>query len=181
MGIFLVTPVSPFPTAVGASFGTFTTRQDVSPQPLPAIQGGTLQLGTKIKIEAEGEISSTGSPTIILGLYIGTIAGAIALPIAETGTITMATAVAWPWRLEWRGIVTGLGTAGTIVGQGDCEVGTSLTAFTTTAIPITQALRTFAWDTTINRAIGVCATWSASSGSNTIRTNNLSVMLLNGP
>jgi len=35
MDYYVTEPVGPFPTAIGASFGTFTARQDVSPQPLP--------------------------------------------------------------------------------------------------------------------------------------------------
>ncbi len=177
---YVTSPVGPFPTAVGASFGTFTTRQDVSPQPLPVILPYQLRLGSKIKVEVEGEFSTTGTPTLTLGIYIGTIAAAITTVIAESSAITTASgAAAFPWRLEWRGIVTALGTSGSVVGTGDLELGTSLTAYTTTPIPITQALRTFTWDTTIARAIGVCATWGTSSASNTVRVNNHSVLLLN--
>jgi len=177
---YMTTPVGPFPTAVGASFGTFTTRQDVSPQPLPVVQGYQLRLGSKIKIEAEGEFSTTGTPTLVLGFYIGTAAGAITTVIAESAAITTASAAAaLPWRLEYRGIVTTLGVSGACVGMGDLELGTTLTAFSDNAIPATQALRTIVWDTTIARAIGVCATWGASSASNTVKTINHSVALLN--
>jgi len=180
MDYYVTEPVGPFPTAIGASFGTFTARQDVSPQPLPIMRGQTLRLGSKIKIEAEGEFSTTGTPTLVLGLYIGTVAAAITTVIAESAAITTGSgAAAWPWRLEWRGIVTALGTAGTVVGMGSLELGTSLTAATTTPIPITAALRTFTWDTTINRAMGVCATFGTSNAANTVRTLNHSVLLLN--
>jgi hypothetical protein len=180
--IYLTTPVGPFPTAAGASFGTFTTRQDVSPQPLPVIQGGTLRIGSKIWMKATGEVSSTGSPTLILGFYFGTVAGSItANAFWESGAITVATGAAWPWDLELLAIVTGpLGTTASIVGQGVLQMGTSLTAFSNTAVPITQALRTVSvLDTTIGRAIGVCGTWSASSASNTVKVNSLTVQLHN--
>lgn len=182
MDIYLVTPVSPFPTAAGASFGTFTTRQDVSPQPLPVIQGGTLRLGSKLWMKATGEVSSTGSPTLILGFYFGTVGGVItANAFWESGAITIATGAAWPWDIELLATVTGpLGTAASIVGQGTLQMGSSLTAFANSAVPITQALRTVSvLDTTIARAVGVCATWSASSGSNTVKTNSHSVVLIN--
>lgn len=182
MGIYLTTPLSPFHVAVGAAFGTFTARQDVSPQPVPVILPNSLALGTKVKIEAEGEISTTATPTCVFGVYLGTNAQP-PVPVhilAETGALSFATAAAWPWRLEYRGIVTGLGVGGgVIVGMGQIEFGTSLTATTTAPLPITQALRTVAIDTTIVRSVGVCATFSASSASNTVKTINLSVLLLN--
>lgn len=179
MDLYLTAPVPPFPTAVGANFATFTARQDISPQPLPIILPNQLRLGSKLEVKAEGEVSSTGTPTLVLGFYIGTIASVITTVIAESSALSFATAAAWPWRMEWRGIITAVGTGGTAVGMGNVEFGTSLTATTTAPIPITQALRTITWDTTIARAIGVCGTWSASSGSNLVKTLNSSVMLLN--
>jgi hypothetical protein len=182
---YVTTPVAPFHTAVGASFGTFTTRQDVSPLPVPVILPYQLRIGTRIKIEAEGEFSSTATPTIVLGFYIGSGFGASGAPsaittvLAESSAISLATAAAWPWRMEWRGLVTALGTSGQLVGQGDVEAGTSLTAFTSSAIPTTQALRTLTFNQTVANAVGVCATFSASSASNTVKVNNMSVLLLN--
>ncbi len=180
MDIYLAEPIGPFPAAVGASFGTFTTRQDVSPQPLPVVPAYKLRLGSKLLIECEGEFSTTGTPNITLGFYIGTAAAAITTVIAESSAITTGSnAAAWPFRMRWRGLCTALGTAGTVSGNGTLEYGTSLTAITLVPIPITQALRTITWDTTIPRAVGVCGTWSASSGSNTILVRNHSVLILN--
>lgn len=182
-GIFLVTSIGPFHTNVGAAFGTFTTRQDVSPRQtsdeLPVVQGGVPVKNTKIKIEADGEFSTTGTPTLALGFYIGTQAASITTVLAESAAITTGTAVVWPWRLEYDGIFTASGTAGSVRGGGVLYLGTALTTFAITPIPVTAALRTITWDTTIARAIGVCATYSASSASNTVTTNNLRVCLWN--
>ena len=184
---YITTPVGPFPTAVGATFGTFTTKQDISPVPCPVILPYQLRVGTKIKIEAEGEWSTTGTATFTPGIYYGvTLDASTGKPLAITGTLADAGAqsvvsgAAWPWRMEWRGLVTALGTAGSVVGQGDIEAAlTSLTAFTSTAIPITQALRTVAIPTTGPLVIGICAACGTSSASNTIKVNNFSVQLLN--
>jgi hypothetical protein len=174
-------PIGPFHTATGAAFNTFTTRQDVSPVPLPVVYPPMLHLGSKIKIEAEGEFSTTGTPTLSIGTYIGTQAGVITTVLAEyTAAATGSGAAAWQWRLEWRGLVAGpIGTACQVTGTGTVELGTSLTAFSTQPIPSTAALRTVTWDTTLARAIGICATWGASSASNSIKTYNLSVLLMN--
>lgn len=177
---YVATPVGPFQTAIGAAFASFTTRQDISPTPLPVINGYQLRLGSKIFIEADGEFSTTGTPNLTLGFYIGTAAAAITTAIAESSVITTGSAAAaWPWHMEWRGIVTAVGTSGSVTGNGYLDLGTSLTAMSRTPIPITLALRTFTWDTTIARAVGVCATWSASSASNSIKTYNHTVTLPN--
>lgn len=177
---FYASAVDPFHTAVSTAFASFTTKQDVSPSPLPVIGANQPRLGTKLWIKANGEFSTTGTPNITLGFYIGTVAGSITTDIALSSVITTGSgAAAWPWDLEWSGTFTALGTSGTVVGCGALQLGTSLTAISTTPIPITQALRTVTWDTTIARAVGVSGTWSASSASNVIRTNSLIVALLN--
>jgi len=178
--LYLTEPIGPFPTAIGAAFGTFTARQDVSPQPLPIVQGYKLRPGSKIFIKAQGVFSTTATPTLVLGFYIGTAAGAITTPIAESAAITTGSgAAAWSWRMEWMGTVVTVGVSGSVVGSGVVDLGTSLTAHATSPIPITAALRTIVWDTTIPRGVGVCATWGTSSASNTVTTHSHAVMLLN--
>lgn len=181
MDIYLCEPFGPFHTAVGASFGTFTTRQDVSPVPLPVIPAGKLRLGSQLEIDARGEFSTTGTPTLALGFYIGTQAAAITTVLAESSVITTGSgAAAWPFEIHWEGVYVGpIGTAGSLVGSGELKLGTSLTAWTSTPIPITQALRTVTIDTTIARAIGVCATYGTSSASNTVKVNKLNAMIKN--
>jgi len=177
---FYAAAADPFATAASSTFASFTTKQDASPSPLPVIGANQPRLGQKLWIKANGEFSTTGTPNITLGLYIGTVAASITTDIALSSVITTGSgAAAWPWEMEWLGTFTALGTSGTIVGSGELKLGTSLTAWTSTPIPITQALRTVTWDTTIARAIGVSATYSASSASNTVKTNNLVAVLLN--
>ena len=184
MDAYYCTPLSPFAPAIGANFNTFTTRAEVSPLPDPILPANIVRPGTCLKLEAEGEVSSTGTPTIVLGFFFGLPGAAGGSTIGsvffgESGALTVSTGAAWPWRMEYRGKFVTVGTAGSIVGHGDIEMGTSLTAFTTTAIPITLALRTVAINTTIANAIGVCATWSASSASNNVRVYQHTAVLLN--
>lgn len=181
MRLFLAEPVGPFHPAVGAAFASFTTKQDISPSPLPVIQGGRLEPGMKIWIQSHGEFSTTGTPTLALGYYIGTRAASITTDIALSSVITTGSgAAAWPWSLEWFGVVTAVGTSGSVTGSGRLDLGTALTTFAAAVpIPITQALRTFTWDTTIERAVGVSATWGTSSASNTLKVNSHQVMIIN--
>lgn len=180
---YYTTPLPPFHTAAGAAFASFTTKQDVSPVPVPVIPALELRAGRRLKIEAHGEISSTGSPTFVFGFFLGTL-GAAGVPtivstLGESGALTFATAAAWPWRMEWDGLVTLSGTSGSLVGGGEVKFGTSLTAWTSAPFPITQALRTVAVDTSVFRAVGVCGTWSASSASNIVKVNELRAYLIN--
>lgn len=182
---YITTPVPPFHQAAGAAFGTFTARQDVSPVPVPLFLPGQLKRGTRFKIEAHGEYSSTGTPTIILGAYIGSgygttdIPSAITTVLAETGAISLATAAAWPWKLDLTGLVTQGGSSGSMLVGGNVYAGSSLTALSDLAIPITQALRTVAFNANVANAVGICATFSASNAANTVKVNNLIATLLN--
>lgn len=184
---YVTTPIGPFASAASATLGTFTTRADMTPLPAPILLPYQLRPGSKLKLEAEGEWSTTGSPTFIVGFYLGTSIGANGAPgaittiIAESGAITVgAGAAAWPWRLEWRGTVTTVGTSAVLLGQGNLEAGaTSITALTSSAIPITQALRSVTINNSNAMVLGVCATCGTSNASNTIKTNNFTALLLN--
>lgn len=179
MDLYACTPVGPFPIAPGNTFASFTARQDVSPFPLPVIQGQVLRLGSRIIIEAIGELSTTGTVSFANGFYIGTQGGTITTVIAEDATFNYATAAAWPWMMRWTGICTALGVSGTVVGSGFILRPSTLTNHTIGMIPATQALRTFTWDTTIARAIGVCSTCGVNNAANNIKVNSLHVELVN--
>jgi len=185
MDAYYTTPLGPFAPAIGANFNTFTTRQDVSPLPLPILPANVCRLGTCIKIEAEGEWSATATPTLILGFYAGVPGasggGTITSIFGESAAQTLAAQTSWPWRMEYRGKIVTVGTAGSIVGSGDLEIALSaINEYSVTAaIPITLALRTVAINTTVANAIGVCGTFSASSASNNVRVYQLTASLLN--
>jgi len=185
MDAYYSTPVGPFATAIGAAFNTFTARQFIDPLPTPVILAGVLRPSTRLKIEAEGEYSTTGTPTLVIGCALGIVGatGALGTPVvlAESSAITTpSAAAAFHWRLEYRGLVTATGTAGSITGTGSLEYGTSLTAVTTIPIPITLALRTVATiDTTIQRGVGIVATWGTSNAANSIKVYNCTAILQN--
>jgi hypothetical protein len=179
MDFYLTEPVGPFATAVRVT-NTFTTKQDVTPAPVPVIPPGKLRAGSKLHLKAVGDYNTTGTPNLTLGFWFGTRALAITGDLALSSVITTATATLWPWWMEWDGVCTAAGVSGTIVGQGQVQLGSALTTFNAEVpLPITAALRTVTIDTTIERAIGVSATWSASSVSNQITVNNFRALILN--
>lgn len=163
--------LDPFPVARGAAKNTFTTWQDVSPLPLPATYANELKVGTKIELEAWGEITGSGTPTLQLGFIYGAAAGAAGgTIIAASGVITLATtAAAWPFHMQWGGIVTAVGSAAVIYGSGILDLPTSLIAFASSAIPITAAARSVgSLDTTAMKLWGVGAAFGTSAAGNQV-------------
>jgi hypothetical protein len=185
--LYLLDPAPPFAPDKSVAYASFTTKQDCSPRPIPVIYANKLRVGSIVKVEAEGEYSTTATPNLTWGLYLGTHDGTtgtvptITTDIALSSVITTPSgAAAFHWRMEWRGKVTKTGSAGSMIGTGNLEQGITLTTESTFPIPITAALRTVAINTTIDVCIGVSATYSASSASNTFTTYSLTVQTWGG-
>jgi hypothetical protein len=173
---YWVAPIPPLHIADGTAYASSTTLTDVSPTPPKVIPANQLELGSELEIDAYGLFSNTATPTLLLGLYYGAVAGAA---LAASSAITTTTgAASWPWILRYRGKVRAVGTSGSINGQGVLYLGTALTAFTVRPIPETLATRTVAIDTTVAKSITVGAQWGTSSASNTLTCNDLSVRLV---
>src|SRR4051812_27037946 len=167
--------LDPHPTARGSAKNTFTAIQDISPTPLPQTYANELKLGTKVDIHASGEFSTTGTPTLAIGVYYGAVA-----QVWNSGTITTGTgAAAWGWHLDWWGVCTAVGTSGVLYGHGYLTLGTSLMAFAVSAIPVTAAARSVTVDTTVAKSWGVAGTWGTSSASNQVICDVLNVKVLN--
>lgn len=181
MDYYITTPIPPFNSAIGASFATFTTLKDVSPTPLPNIFGNQLRASSGLWLEAHGEFSTTGTPTLQFAVIYGAVAGAAGgVNLSASAAITTGSgAAAWPWFLTYNGVVTATGSTGSITGQGILFLGTSLTAFSLNAMPVTAAARVVAIDTTVAKLIGIGAAWGTSSGSNAVKVYNVAPLLLN--
>lgn len=173
-------PMTPLQVADGQAWGSFTTFQDISPVPQIVIPQQMLDVGLELYLYANGEFSTTGTPTLSIGFWFNGAAGAAPASIlAQSAAITTGTgAAAWPWEAWWRGRLRSIGASGTFKGVGELILGTSLTAVSLNPMPTTQALRTVAVDTTANRALGVGAAWGTSSASNSITCYQLSVLAL---
>lgn len=175
MRLPIVGPLTPLHVADGSAFNTFTTFQDVSPAPQLVIPQQMMDVGMELFLYADGEFSTTGTPTFSGGFWFNGAAGAAPTSIlAQSAAITTGSgAAAWPWQAWWRGRLRGIGSSGSFKGTGALLLGTSLTAMSTNPMPITQALRTVTVDTTQNRAIGFGAAWGTSSSSNSVTVYNL--------
>jgi hypothetical protein len=171
---------APLPPMVAADSTAFTgtALADVVIAPTTNVPADLLEIGTRVRLYAAGQYTSTSAtPTLGIGFYYGGIAGvelgaAAALPILSTAT-------AWPFIMEYQGVIRTLGATGTIVGQGKLFFGFSLTSFgqtsavpTIRAIPETAAKRTATIDTTARKALTVGAVWSVATGSPTLTVND---------
>lgn len=177
--------LDPHPVARSTAKNTFTAYQDVAgtaaTNPLPMTNGNELKVGTRIEIEARGEFSTTGTPTLSIGSIYGATAGAAGgTALAQSAAITTGSAAAaWPWHYNISGIVTASGTSGILYCQGILDLGTSLTAMASQWCPVTAAARSVTIDTTTAKSWGLGAAWSVSSASNTITVDTFTVHILN--
>ena len=131
-----------------------STIADISPSQC-LIPAGTLNYGTRIRLRAAGEYTaSTTASTMVLGFYMNQAGTAITTTPAILG-VTAATlvvvATAWPFILEYTGVMQALSviqnaTTAKIVGQGWSLLPvTDVVHFTgPTPLPVTAALRTVA-------------------------------------
>lgn len=173
---YWVSPIPPLHTADGAAYNTSVALTDVSPTPQIQLPAMFLEQGSEIELNAAGQFSNTGTPTLLLGFYYGGVAGVV---LAATSAITTTTgATAWPWLMYYRGVVRSVGSTGSINGQGWLMLGTALTAFTLRPVPEVAASRTVTIDTTTAKIITVGAQWGTSSASNTLTVNDISVKLV---
>jgi hypothetical protein len=174
---YWVAPIPPMGILDGTALANSVTLTDVSPAPQVTLPAGQLELGSEIEINAFGNFSTTGTPTLLLGAYFGAVAG---VALAASSAVTTGTgAASWPWILRYRGIVRTVGSSGSINGQGELLLGSSLTALSSRPIPETAAARTVTIDTTTAKAITIGAQWGTASASNTLTCNDISVKLVN--
>lgn len=171
-------PVPPFLRADATLTNSAALTDVASINDCPSLAAKQLEEGTEIEIEAMGNFSTTGTPTLLLGFYFGGVAAAV--PLAKSSAIvTGSGAASWPFIMWYRGVVRAVGTAGQINGQGELKFGTGLAAFSPRPIPETLAERTVTIDTTTAKAITLGAQWGTASASNTLILNDISVTLRN--
>ena len=158
----------------GSALASSTSLTDISPAPqytLPYY----LYAGQRIRLTAYGRFSTTATPTLLIGFYYGGVAGTA---LAATGAITTGTATAWPWRASYNFRVGAVGSSGSVTGEGNVTIGTSLTAETGSPIPA-SATNPVTIDTTTLKILTVGAQWGSNSSSNTITCEDFIVELMN--
>ena len=166
----------------GVTAAALTAGTPTPPPVLPPIPVA----GVRLRIIAHLEATSTSAtPTVTLGFYLGAVGGAIgsATVLGVTPALAfLATTTAWTTKLEWEGTFRNLGTAVTMHGQGVFLNGfnQSLTAYAAPApFPQTAAARTTAAtiNTEINNQLDVGITLSSVTGSPSVTVTELHAVL----
>ena|SRR5215467_1019674 len=128
-----------------------------------------LKPGTLIRTEAFGTFSTTGTPTLVFGVYYGaTVLGVNVALTTASGAVTL------DWHLRCSTIVRSAAVPSAVVTmtQGELWYGTTLTAITQIPIP-GVALATVNVDNSAANELSVQATYSASSASNIVVLHSL--------
>lgn len=157
----------------GTAYNTSTTLTDVSPAPQYVLPANSLIVGSHIRVTAAGTFSNTGTPTLLLGIYLGGVAG---VALAATGATTTTTAATnWPWRIRVAFTVRTIGATGTLMPVGGyLFLATSLTNYSVIPVPAT-ALANVTRDTTASNIISLGAQWGTSNAANTLTCHSFLV------
>ncbi len=145
--------------------------------------------GRTIKIEASGVLSTTGTPTIIFQLRMGTTSGSATLTGASIGVTQAITTSSGVTNKRWALEATitcytpGVGTGNTTLsGSGEVRSPGGFASPFNYPVEITTpdtATWTQTIDCSLQQYINLSATWSASSSSNTITCKQLLMHALN--
>lgn len=186
---FLPTGTAMVQSANGTETNTFTTRVAIGGTFLNAFNfngtqvagtfpAGALSLvGRTIRIKAGGTLGTTGTPNYTIDLALGA-AGANVL--ATTGALAMATATSpAPWGLDVTATVQTAGASGVVISEGLFYYSSTSSVV---VLPWTMGNSTrgtgLSIDLTTALAFNIFATSSASSASNRIICNTLTVEVL---
>jgi len=160
---------SPTSVADGTALANSVTLTDIN----PSGAGGSWTVpanfdtnGSVFELTAWGVFSTTATPTLSLGFYLGGVAGAALL---TTGAITTGTTLTnVPWWLQAHVVIRATGATGSAKSRGRCEFGTAVGAINHLPMPATADTSTVTIDTTTAKQFTVGAQWGTANASNTI-------------
>lgn len=177
--LYYVAPLPPFHVADGTAYANSVTLTDVAPTPQVVVPAGMLELGTRLEWYFVAQYSNTGTPSLTLGVYSGTIGQAIAsaaVVCASAAITTVSGVTARTIRGEGHGHITAVGTSGTI--RGMAEISNVSTGGCDMA-PATSPMANVTVDTTVSRYFTLGATWGTQSASNTLTVKYFSLRAVN--
>jgi hypothetical protein len=122
--------------------------------------------GAMVRISASGTYSTTGTPTLTVRTKLG--GSTLADPLA----ITANNAVGYHWSLSSAGVVRFLGVGGVM------ELGPNWLGLGGSGLATGATSGNFSLNTNVANAVTITITWSASSASNTIVLDTLTVEIL---
>lgn len=163
-------------TALASSASIATISPNAATNPPITFGANTLFPGAAIRCTGYGRFSTTGTPTLNIGLYSGGSAGTA---LATTGAITTTSGVTnVPWWAQFLVVCRAIGTSGTLFTQGFVH-GISGTVGVSVVPAPASAPAVATVDTTAAKSLDLTATWGTSSASNTITCHSWVVEALN--
>lgn len=166
-------------TALASSASIGVISPSASTAPAWTLAANRWLIGGAIRVTAYGRVSTTGTPTLNVGLYSGGTGG---VKLADTGAITTTSGVTnVPWKAEFVVVSRGIGTSGSLFCQGSVHgisgtVGVSVVPACSGSASAPAAVTV---DTTAAKTLDLCATWGTSSPSNTITCHLFLIESLN--
>jgi hypothetical protein len=154
----------------GTALANTTTLTDISPAPQVVIPANYLYVGQRLRLTAYGIYSNTSTPTLLLGVYYGGVAGTLIAATAANATPSGVTNV--PWQVVCDIYVRTVGATGTVWANGTATVFQTLAGGASGnpliyAMPTTQT-QPITIATNAANALTVGAAWGSASSSNTI-------------
>jgi hypothetical protein len=168
---YWVSPIPPFHVADGTALTGGTVLGELFMVPPIIIPGGTLEIGSRLEIQAFGKYTTTATQgSITMGLYIGptaTLIGSLAV-MCVTSTLTpVASMTNRTWRLEANASVrtVGTGTAATVLTCAEITNVSGASPVCDTAVAPATGLAAVGFDSTVNNRIAIGVTPTVSTGS----------------
>jgi hypothetical protein len=156
-----------------------STAAETIAVPNVTIPANYMQDGRTICITAYGKLSTTGTPTMIFALRWGGVAGTL---LATTEAITTASGSAnTMWSVKIYVTTRTNGATGSLFATGNATVNLTSSTNTSQAFGVSgfDAPAAVTVDLTADTALSFTATWSASSASNTLTTNQYYIESIN--
>lgn len=152
--------------------GTVTTVSNNADETLLEsieLSGITWHVGQVIRVTANGVYSTVdATPTVIIRIGVGTAA-----PITEWNSMTSTAAAVTnqPWNLQFIGVVTAIGSSGTVEAQLSGKINNVNKDDPNTA--------TVTFNTNTTQTLSISADWSAANASNSISIRSFLLEIIN--
>ncbi len=148
------------------------TSSETIAVPNVTIPANYMQDGRTIRITAFGELSTTGTPTMIFGFRWGGVAGTT-LALSDAITTTSGSAKLM-WRVQMYITTRTNGSSGTLFATGDVTVDLTTSTQTTQVFSVAGNDTPVAvtCDLTADTALSFTAKWSAADPANTLTCHN---------
>lgn len=180
-------------TASGTAIANSTTETILFPN--VTIPGNYLQDGRALRLRAFGAYGTTATPTLILSLRLGGVAGTV---IAKSSTLTTTSAtgsgasMTAPWSFDAIIQTRSNGSSGTLMSNGEAifytSSGTVLAGTVTNygePVPLCSGSTggttpvAVTVDLTVDQALSFTATWGTANSANSIQGLNYIIESLN--